>query len=128
MKPETYLTKGPGRILLGDFYNTELPQAEYNVDGTVSIATSAQNPTGLIESDEDDAPINTSEQMSIERQKEQDNQLTLEALQSLRDSGIDLNDLIDDLVSENNQKKIDGDNSTVEGSVTVSSQCTECTE
>ena len=27
MKPETYLTKGPGRILLGDFYNTELPTA-----------------------------------------------------------------------------------------------------
>ena len=125
MKPETYLTKGPGRILLGDFYNTELPTAEYNVDGTVTLATSEHNPTGLIEREPDTEHIATSEQKSIERQVEQDNQLTIEALASMREAGIDINTVIDNLVSENNQKKITDDDSTIEGSVSVSDECTE---
>lgn len=125
MKPETYLTKGPGRILLGDFYNTELPTAEYNVDGTISLATSEHNPTGLIEHEPDSEHIATSEQVSIERQAEQDNQLTLEALASMREAGIDINSVIDNLVSENNQKKIAGGDSTLDGSVAVSDGCTE---
>ena len=125
MKPETYLTKGPGRILLGDFYNTELPTAEYNVDGTISLATSEHNPTGLIEHEPDSEHITTSEQVTIERQKEQDNQLTLEALASMREAGIDINSVIDNLVSENNQKKIAGGNLAIDGSVSVSNECTE---
>ena len=125
MKPETYLTKGPGRILLGDFYNTELPTAEYNVDGTISLATSEHNPTGLIEREPDSEHIATSEQMTIERQAEQDNQLTLEALASMREAGIDINSVIDNLVAENSQKKIAGDNLAIDGSVSVSNECTE---
>ena len=125
MKPETYLTKGPGRILLGDFYNTELPTAEYNVDGTISLATSEHNPTGLIEHEPDSEHIATSEQMTIERQAEQDNQLTLEALASMREAGIDINSVIDNLVAENSQKKIAGDNLAIDGSVSVSNECTE---
>ena len=125
MKPETYLTKGPGRILLGDFYNTELPTAEYNVDGTISLTTSEQNPTGLIEHEPDSEHIATSEQVSVERQVEQDNQLTLEALASMREAGIDINTVIDNLVAENNQKKITDDDSTLDGSVAVSNDCTE---
>ena len=125
MKPETYLTKGPGRILLGDFYNTELPTAEYNVDGTISLATSEHNPTGLIEREPDSEHIATTEQVTIERQKEQDNQLTLEALQSMREAGIDINSVIDGLVEKNKSEKIGGDDSTLEGSVAVSNECTE---
>ena len=125
MQPKTYLTKGPGRILLGDFYNTELPTAEYNVDGTVTLATSEHNPTGLIEREPDSEHIATSEQKSIERQTENDNQLTLEALASMREAGIDINSVIDNLVAENNQKKIAGDNSTIDGSVSVAGECTE---
>ena len=125
MQPKTYLTKGPGRILLGDFYNTELPTAEYNVDGTIALATSGHNPTGLIEHEPDSEHIATSEQKSIERQTENDNQLTLEALASMREAGIDINSVIDNLVAENNQKKIDGGDSTIEGTVSVSNECTE---
>ena len=125
MKPDVYLTKGPGRILLGDFYNTELPTAEYNVDGTISLTTSEHNPTGLIEHTPDSEHIATSEQVSIERQKEQDNQLTLEALASMREAGIDINSVIDGLVEKNKSEKIGGEDSTLEGKVSVSNECTE---
>ena len=88
MKPEFYLTKGPGRVLLGDIYNTELPGAEYNIDGTVGLSTNDQNPTGITEHETTSEQKITSEQ---DRADEHDNALILEALKAYRDAGIDIN-------------------------------------
>ena len=112
MNPKSYLTQGPGRILLGDLYNTKLPNAEYNVDGTIGLSTNGHNPTGITEQD------TSSEQKSISDQKERDEQndklVMLDALKAMRDSGIDINNVIDDLVSKNISKKVSDDDLTVE--------------
>lgn len=109
MQPKTYLTQGPGRILLGDIYNTELPGAEYNIDGTVS-PIGIDSDTSITERDD------TSVQPAIDGQTkttEQDNQLMLEALKAMRDNGIDINAVIDDLVEQNKTQNNIGDDSTV---------------
>ena len=51
--------------------------------------------------------------------------MTLEALASMREAGIDINSVIDGLVEKNKSEKIAGGDSTLEGSVTVSNECTE---
>ena len=116
MKPEFYLRHGPARMLLGDVYNVQVPEGEYNLDGSVSLTTSGQSPTGITEATTQDEITNgctdritnscNDDGLTNERTQQQDNTMTLEALAALRESGVDVNLLIDDLIAQNKPKEI----------------------
>lgn len=103
MKPEFYLKHGPGRILLGNVYNTntEDPTTVFGLDGSISSGGEI-NPTGI--QDETDIVLPANEQS---RTDEQDNSMTLEALAALRESGYDINAMIDETIAKNKTKTIE---------------------
>lgn len=100
--PEYYLRNGAGR-LLGDNYNPALSRAvmEHNMDGTVSplgtghlTAISSDSS----EDDDDDQPTDSGTAEDYSEQAEEQGisqQDLLSALMELRNSGVDLNALID---------------------------------
>jgi hypothetical protein len=91
--PKFYLQRGFARVLLGDVYNIDsLPlEATYNLDGTVG--------------DGDDLQRNQTMHPSIETNNEMQpkaiDEMTINALIELRNNGIDLNSLVDNVQSEN---------------------------
>ena len=97
--PKFYLQKGWARTLINDVYNIE-GLHNYNMDGTVSP----------LDDDSASIRINEGQQKAIEvsREEKEDSQnkaLSLDALATMRENGIDVNDVIDRLL-EHKRKNI----------------------
>ena len=92
--PKTYLTRGFGRFVVNDLYNYEGDgKVNYNADGTISEGNDFDKSLRVEENDQ---------RLKIEedrREKSQDEQMGLEALSQMRESGIDVNEVIDRYLS-----------------------------
>ena len=91
-KPEFYLTRGPGKLIVGDIYNVDASgELEYGLDGTVSPA--GQSTTSI--SSNNSIADEQQQQNAIEHEANQiDDALALDAMQSMADLGIDVGDAI----------------------------------
>ncbi len=102
--PEFYLKNGAGR-LLGDNYNAALNRGvyEHNMDGTISpIGTGHLTAVAAdsSEDDDDDAPTAEGDEYGAAAEEQGISQQDLlSALMELRNSGVDLNALIDSKLS-----------------------------
>jgi len=96
--PKFYLTRGPGKTIVGDIYNIAAKgELDYGLDG--SIAPAGNNPTAINNNEQ----LNEQQQCAIEEaEKENDiaDDLTVEALKAMSDAGIDMSDVIQDKIND----------------------------